>query len=345
MTKLVALFSLKIRQATDFASKLKKTPYYTGFLLVFWAFLRYNYPMNGKQNSLIHWFPGHMTKSLREMEGVLSVVDVVLYVLDARAPFSCLNPSFDNIVGGKPVIFVLNKSDLITPNALKQVQNKMLQEGKTVVAINSTASGASKAIMPLVEKLAKDKLEKYKAKGVKVPLRGMVIGVPNSGKSTLINNLCNKGKAVTGNKPGVTRGQQWVRATDYFELLDTPGTLYPKITDQKIGLNLAYIGSIKTEVLDTLEIAGNLAERLLEIAPNELKARYNIVIEEIENESIALEQTGDFPKTKQELMLERVALARGHIQKGGITDIEKASVALLDDFRKGRLGKVMLEQY
>jgi len=279
------------------------------------------------------------------MEGALGLVDIVLYVLDARAPFSCLNPSFDSIVGGKPIIFVINKADLVLSNDLKRVLDKMHKEGKVAVAINSSASGAAKVIMPLVEKQAKEKLEKYRLKGVKVPLRGMVIGVPNSGKSTLINNLCNKGKTVTGNKPGVTRGQQWVRATEYFELLDTPGTLYPKIADQKIALNLAYIGSIRTEVLDILDISANLLEDLLKIAPKELANRYNIDIGEIEKEIEELEEMGEYPKTRQELMLEQIARVRGHIGKGGVPDIEKAAVALLDDFRKGRLGKIMLEIY
>ena len=340
---LLYIKSIYKHKLLSFFKKLLRVLNNTGFFLDLSIKSCYYLLMNGKQNSLIHWFPGHMTRSLREMVGAVSLIDVVLYVLDSRAPFSSLNPSLDDVVAGKPVIYVLNKADLVPTGALKSVIDKFSKEKKAIVALNASASGAAKAIMPLVEKLAKEKIEKYKAKGVKVPLRGMVIGVPNSGKSTLINNLCGKGKTVTGNKPGVTRGQQWVRATDYFELLDTPGTLYPKLVDQNAALNLAFIGSIKTEVLDILDIAAALLDRLVSLAPKELNERYKIDIKEIEAEVTESENSGYMPVSKQEIMLQKVALSRGHIGKGGVPDIEKAAVSIIDDFRKGRLGKIFLE--
>jgi len=303
--------------------------------------------MNGKSNSLIHWFPGHMTKSLREMQANLPLADVVLYVLDARAPQSCFNPSFDEMVGDKPVVYVLNKADLVPSSAINLWKSKLSKGNKVAVAVNASSSGSTKILLPIIEKIAHEKLERYRAKGVKVALRGMVIGVPNSGKSTLINNFCAKAKTVTGNRPGVTRGKQWVRVNDYFELLDTPGTLYPKLSDQQAALHLAYIGSIKDGVTDIMAISVSLLKHLLNLAPNALKERYNIIpeklkdpdIDGIENFSMdALEQ-----KSIGEQMLECVAVCRGLVQRGGVADIEKAAVAVLDDFRKGRLGKIILD--
>ena len=298
--------------------------------------------MNGKQNTLIHWFPGHMTKSLRLIEENLGLIDIVLYVLDARAPLSCLNPSFDTIVGAKPVIFVLNKADLVDSNSLAPFKDFLAKRSNNpVVSLNASTSKATDFILPIIDKMAKEKIERFKSKGVNASIRGMVIGVPNSGKSTLINNFCAKAKTVTGNKPGVTRGKQWVRVNDYFELLDTPGTLYPKLTDQTAARHLAYIGSVKDAVVDTLELAGALFMDLVRLAPKALATRYNMDLDDIL--STDDEFSMDY-KTPQQKGLEQIAKARGLMQKGGVLDIEKAAVALIDDFRKGRLGKVLLDE-
>jgi len=299
--------------------------------------------MNGKQNNLIHWFPGHMTKSLRLIQESLSIVDIVLYVLDARAPISCLNPSFDEIIGAKPIIFVLNKADLVPNGSLTPFKTKLGQISKSpVVSLNAGASKATDFIQPIVDELAKKKMARYKAKGIKASIRGIVIGVPNSGKSTLINNFCAKAKTVTGNKPGVTKGKQWVRVNEYFELLDTPGTLYPKLTDQTAARRLAYIGSIKDAVIDTTELAGALLTDLTNLAPDALKDRYNMDLEYVlnNNEEFSMDY-----KTSVEKGLEYIAKARGLLQKGGVPDLEKAAVALIDDFRKGRLGKIILDTF
>ena len=278
----------------------------------------------------IQWFPGHMTKSLRQMEASLPLADVILYVLDARAPKSCINPVLNGMIQGKPIIYVLNKADLVPSSAMTAWREKLSGGTVSAVSINGTASGSAKAILPLVQKLAVVKIEKYRSKGISVSLRGMVVGVPNTGKSTLINNLCGQAKTVTGNRPGVTRGKQWVRINDYFELLDTPGTLYPKLNNQTIAQNLAYIGSIKDEVLDSFALSCVLLEDIHRIDPSVLKMRYGLFFDTFKGDTIAA--------------MEAIAKARGYLLRGGEPDTERAATAVLDDFRKGRLGKIILDK-
>ena len=282
--------------------------------------------MSNHSDMLIHWFPGHMTKSLREIEASLRLADIVLYVLDARAPFSCINPAFDALVQHKPVIYVLNKADLAPEQAVTAWKARLSGADRSVVALSGTASGSAKKILPLIQKSASAKIEKYRAKGINAALRGMVIGVPNSGKSTLINNFCGNAKTVTGNKPGVTRGKQWVRVNEYFELLDTPGTLYPKLSDQTVARRLAYIGSVKDEVVDSFALACAFIEDVGQIAPDALKARY-----------------GTESGADVRLTLEQIAQSRGFLNRGGEPDTGRAAAAVLDDFRKGRLGKICLD--
>jgi len=276
------------------------------------------------------------------MQESLPLVDVVLYVLDSRAPVSCLNPSFDELIMGKPVIFILNKSDLVPLNSLSSFKARLGAGGRPVVQLNASTSKASDFILPIIEKMAGHKKEKYAAKGINASIRGMVIGVPNSGKSTLINNFCAKAKTVTGNKPGVTRGKQWVRVNDYFELLDTPGTLYPKLTDQTAAHHLAYIGSIKDAVIDITELAASLFMYLTKLVPNALTSRYNLDLDDILYQDPSAQWGMDY-NTPEQKGLEAIASARGLKQKGGVLDVEKAAVALIDDFRKGRLGKILLD--
>lgn len=275
----------------------------------------------------INWFPGHMTKSMRMMEDSVKLVDLIIYVLDSRAPFSCLNPNFENLIGNKPIIYVLNKADLGVKSRIDEWIRILSTQKNAALSMDSTASGSASVLAATAKKLCEAKLEKYRAKGARTTVKAMVIGVPNCGKSTLINCLCKNAKTITGNKAGVTRGKQWVRVNDYFEVLDTPGTLYPKLTNQVVAQRLAFIGSVKDEVVDTFELALLLIEELKSYDADILKNRYKVELE-----------------ISNEIVLEKAAKARGYILKGGIPDTERMAAALLDDFRKGRLGKITLER-
>lgn len=274
---------------------------------------------------IINWFPGHMNRSLREMEEKIRLVDAVVYVLDSRAPFSCINPELDRISEGKPVVYVLNKADLVEAADLSCWIARLSGSGKYALKLDSTATNASKILAEKLREVCADKIAKKKARGINAVIRAMVIGVPNSGKSTLINNLCGKAKTLTGNKAGVTRGQQWVRVTPYLEVLDTPGTLYPKLDDRTVALDLAFVGSIRDEVLDIYGLAAELVKRL---APSgAIERRYGVV-----------------PSADEHETLTDIARARGFLVKGGETDDERAAYAVIDDFRKGRMGKIILEK-
>ena len=274
---------------------------------------------------IINWFPGHMNRSLREMEEKIRLVDAVVYVLDSRAPFSCINPELDRISEGKPVVYVLNKADLVEAADLSCWIARLSGSGKYALKLDSTATNASKILAEKLREVCADKIAKKKARGINAVIRAMVIGVPNSGKSTLINNLCGKAKTLTGNKAGVTRGQQWVRVTPYLEVLDTPGTLYPKLDDRTVALDLAFVGSIRDEVLDMYGLAAELVKKL---APSgAIERRYGVV-----------------PSADEHETLTDIARARGFLVKGGETDDERAAYAVIDDFRKGRMGKIILEK-
>ena len=275
----------------------------------------------------INWFPGHMTKSMRMMEENIKLVDAVIYVLDARAPQSCINPNFNRFISSLPVVFVLNKADLADESAILAWKKALTKENREVVAVNSTASKNSAVVISCVKRLCAAKINKFKSKGVRATVRVMIMGVPNTGKSTLTNNLCGKAKAITGNRAGVTRGKQWVKVSDTIEVLDTPGTLYPKIDDETIGLHLAYIASIKDEVVDTNELACNFVKEMKEKFNDLLVKRYGV---ELDGEPLDI--------------IERIGRKRGFVQKGSVVDIDRAAEAILDDFRKGRLGKITLEK-
>ncbi|MBR2871608.1 MAG: ribosome biogenesis GTPase YlqF [Clostridia bacterium] len=274
---------------------------------------------------IINWFPGHMTKSLREIDESIKLVDAIVYVLDSRAPISCINPSLNKVIGDKPIVYALNKADMVCESDLLPYVEKLTGAGKIAVKLNSTASNTGKIIAEKLRTLCSEKIERKKARGINAVIRAMVIGVPNSGKSTLINNICGKSKTLTGNKAGVTRGQQWVKIGQYLELLDTPGTLYPKLDNYDVALNLAFIGSIRDEVVDKNELALELIKKLTKL-----------------NKGIE-ERYGFLPSGDALCDLEKIASVRGFILKGGNVDYDRASNAILDDFRKGRMGKIILE--
>ena len=274
----------------------------------------------------INWFPGHMSKSLREIDDRIKLAGAVIYVLDSRAPLSCINPAFDEIIKNKPTVYVFNKADMVKAGELASLMKRFDTPTSVAVKLNATNSGAGKIISEKLRELSKDYIAKKQEKGVRAVIRAVVIGVPNSGKSTLINNLCGKGKTVTGNKAGVTKMQQLIRVSDYLEVVDTPGTLYPKLDNYFVALNLAFIGSIKDEVLEIYGVSLELIKRLNELRTG-LKERYGI------------EPSGDAEKD-----LELIGRKRGFIERGGEVDLERAAYAVIDDFRKGRMGKIILDR-
>ncbi len=275
---------------------------------------------------MINWYPGHMTKAIRMIEENLPLIDAVIYVLDARAPYSCINPDFNKLIKNKPIIYVLNKAETGDISRIKEWVSYLSNSGACAVTLTATASGAGKILFPLIKNACSEKLKKYEQKGVKRTIKAMVLGVPNTGKSTVINNLCGLKKTVTGNRPGVTRGKQWVRVNDYLELLDTPGTLYPKLSDQRIARRLAYLGSIRDEVVDSASLALLLIDELNAISPNILFNRYKT--------------TADLSAVE---ILEQIAINRGFKLKGNEPDYDRAVSALFDDFRKNRLGAITLD--
>ena len=231
---------------------------------------------------IIQWFPGHMTKAFRLMEKEIKLVDVIIYVLDSRAPFSCVNPKFPSLIGDKPIIYVFNKSDIAEKDKLSAwINGYFTKENTRCIVLDSTTSGTGKRVENAILDVCKPKILKFKEKGIKPTLRAMVIGVPNCGKSTLINNLCGKAKTITGNKPGVTKGKQWVRIASGIELLDMPGTLWPAFDNTHVAKHLAYIGSIREEVLDIPELALGFVGDIRKIDKSILENRYNIKIGDV----------------------------------------------------------------
>ncbi len=275
----------------------------------------------------IQWFPGHMTKALRMMEENVKLVDAIGYVLDARAPLSCFNPQFASVIGAKKCVFILNKCDLADPAKVALWCNYFERKNLPFVKITATASAEASKVASVFEKATVDLREKYKAKGVFKPVRVMILGVPNCGKSTIINCLSGRKTVVTGDKPGVTKGKQWVRLSSGLELLDTPGTLWPKFDDELVASRLCFIGSIKDDVVDVYEIAIMLLDQLVELYPDNLCRRYGL-------------ECAD--KSTSEIF-RQIATKRGFLVRGGELDAERCAKAIVDDFRKGKLGKITFD--
>lgn len=274
----------------------------------------------------IQWFPGHMTKAVRLIEENLKLVDTVGYVLDARAPEACFNPIFDKLTEGKSAIYIINKCDLADPKKTSEFAERLRGQGKTVVCVSAINTNAIKSVADAFKNSEHERIEKFKAKGITRPIRAMIIGVPNCGKSTVINAVSGKKKTVTGDKPGVTKGKQWVRLAEGLELMDTPGTLWGKIEDEAFARRLCYIGSVKDDVVDICELAPLLLEDLKEYYPQELNKRYNIACEGLSGTEI----------------LDEICRKRGCTVRGGEPDTLRGAKAVLDDFRKGRIGRITL---
>ncbi len=275
----------------------------------------------------IQWFPGHMTKALRMMQDNVKIVDAIGYVLDARAPAACFNPSFEKIVGNKPCVFILNKCDLADNAKVDKWCAYLKQRGNKVVKVTATASAEAGKITSAFEEITLPLREKQRQKGVFKPVRCLILGVPNCGKSTIINCLSGRKTVITGDKPGVTKGKQWVRLKTGLELLDTPGTLWPKFDEEKLAYELCFVGSIKDDVVDLTDVALHLIGQLAQLYPQNLSDRYKI------------ETQG---KTSQEIF-DVIAQKRGFLLRGGEIDVERCSKAVLDDFRKGKMGKITLD--
>ncbi|NMB28300.1 MAG: ribosome biogenesis GTPase YlqF [Tissierellia bacterium] len=276
----------------------------------------------------INWYPGHMKKTKESIKKNLSLVDIVYEVIDARIPLSSQNPDIDTIVSNKPRLIIMNKSDLADEESNKKWQSYFQEKGVPVIAVDSIRSRGLDDVINMSYVLTKEKIESLKARGVvKRPIRAMIIGIPNVGKSTLINSLSKRKGAKVGNKPGVTKANQWIKIKGDIELLDTPGILWPKFEDKDVGLNLGFTGAIRDELLDMEVLAMKLVEKLNLISTKLLENRYNISVKN---------------KSSIDIILE-IGRKRGCIIKGGEVDFEKASKIILDEYRKGIIGRITLE--
>lgn len=277
----------------------------------------------------IQWFPGHMTKTRRQMVEDIKLVDMVAEVIDARIPISSRNPDLDELTAGKPRLIVLNRADQADPGMNKVWGEWFRSQGWSVMETDSKSGTSVKQFSSTARSMLKEKLEVYAQKGqVGRPVRAMVVGVPNVGKSTFINQVAKKKSAKAGNKPGVTRGKQWVNVDPSLDLLDTPGILWPKFEDQTVGMHLAYTGAIKDEIMDTETLACRLMDLLARRYPKAVEERYKITVPE------AFEGWE---------VLELAARKRGFLISGGEVDLERMAKVLLDEFRSGKLGRFTLE--
>ncbi|MBR2448866.1 MAG: ribosome biogenesis GTPase YlqF [Clostridia bacterium] len=274
----------------------------------------------------LQWFPGHMTAAMRMMEENLKAVDGVMIVLDARAPRASLNNKLNKLFVNKKVLYVLNKTDLVETADVKRTVMEFQKEGKETIALSAMDKRAVDLLYTRIFALLKEKLDKNKLKGVFKPIRIMVAGIPNTGKSTIINALCGGKKATTGDKAGVTKCKQWVRLRE-LELLDTPGTMPPAFENQTLAKHLAYIGSMNDANIDFNDLAFELLIELKEKYPELLKEKYGI--ENLDVEPIEL--------------FNAVCVRRGFLRRGGEFDYERCATAIIDDFRKGRIGKIILD--
>jgi ribosome biogenesis GTPase A len=278
----------------------------------------------------IQWFPGHMAKTRRMLADNLKLIDVVIELLDARIPVSSKNPEIDQIIKNKPRVIVFNKADLADEAASREWSKWYSSQGYATIFIDSIKGKGINELKAKLRDIMKEKLEREKQKGrIFRPIRTMVVGVPNVGKSSFINKIAGKASAITGDKPGVTRAKQWIRINEEIELLDTPGILWPKFEDMRVGLNLAFVGSIKDDIMDTIEVASSLLERLSKIYPQNLKDRFKL-------ENIT-DKTGL-------TILNEAGKKRGCIVSGGEIDHTRISAILLDEFRGGKIGRITLER-
>ena len=281
---------------------------------------------NEKMN--IQWYPGHMTKTRRQIEADLKQVDAVCEIVDARIPISSRNPDIDAICGSKPRIVILNRMDLADPTATQQWAAYYKKKGMAAVATDCKSKRGINSFQPAVRELLKEKIARDAAKGMKRPVRVMVVGIPNVGKSTLINQISGRKGAKAENRPGVTRGKQWVNVDSGLLLLDTPGILWPKFEDPEVGMALAYTGAVKADVIDIEELAARLMLLLWKRYPQAVKDRYGI---EMPDDAQGYE------------LLEAAGKKRGFLMARGEINTERMAKVLVDEYRSGKLGRFTLE--
>ena len=286
------------------------------------------------------WYPGHMTKAKRQMQEDIRLIDLVIELIDARVPLASRNPDIDELAKGKARLILLNKSDLADEQVTRAWEEYFMENSINVCVINSRNNADMKKIEQVVKQACAAKIERDRKRGIRNrPVRAMVVGIPNVGKSTFINTYAKKAATKTGNKPGVTKGKQWIRLSGTLELLDTPGILWPKFEDQSVGLKLALIGSIKDEIMNTEELALELIKMLDASYPGRLNDYYSL-----ENVDTA-ELTSQFDRevAPEVVTLWKIAKVKGSIKSGGEVDIEKAARLLLENFRNGKIGRFSLE--
>ncbi len=277
----------------------------------------------------IQWYPGHMTKTRRMIVSHLAQVDLVVEILDARIPVSSRNPDIDSLVAGKPRLIVLNRADQADPQMNAVWAAHFREQGISVLQTDCKTGAGVKAFSPLVQTLLKEKRERWIAQGqVGRPIRVMVVGVPNVGKSAFINRVSGRKSALAQNRPGVTRGKQWIHVDEGLDLLDTPGILWPKFDDPTVGMHLAFTGAVRDVILDTETLAGHLMQLLAERYPQAIAERYRVEVPE------------EFDRWE---LMEQAGRKRGFLISGGEVDTERMSRVLLEEFRSGKLGRFTLE--
>ncbi len=281
----------------------------------------------GDTRKNLKWFPGHMKSALEDIEdNKIKLADVILYVLDARAPYSCMNPNVNKIVHNKPIIYVFNKMDLADDRRISEIQKEFIDSGKTTILVSSNNANFKNAVKSALKTVLKEKIERHKAKEMTATYKVLVLGVPNTGKSTLINMLAGTKKAHTGNIAGVTRVNQWIKIDEMFMLLDTPGVLWPKF-DDGLSRNLAYVGSLSDKEFDMVDLGFELMQILYEKYPEKLKEKFDV----------------DYEFEEFIELYDRICLKRGFIMRGKEIDYERAGKTFITEFRNGKFGKATLE--
>ena len=296
--------------------------------------------MDSEHQLLIQWYPGHMTKTKRMLVTQMGLVDVVVELLDARIPLSSRNPDIDSLAKDKKRVLVLNKADLADPDITAQWEEYFRELGFFALAVNAKDNdkkkGGTNRLAATLQDIMREKSARQQKRGrINIPTRAMIVGIPNVGKSTFINQLSGRASTATADRPGVTRGRQWIKVDNQFDLLDTPGVLWPKFDDPLVGLKLACTGAISDNVVDKVTLAEKLISMLMAINPDALEKRYKY--------SAKMPEVLD-EHEKSHQILAAIGSARGFKMKGGVIDIERAAIMVLDEFRGGKLGRITLER-